>query len=101
VPDFIAELTVDPSRVTFSEANGVRAAELDVSVLCQDESGDPTGDLWQRIKIRLSPAEWESAQRAGVTLTLKVPVKALVKTVKVIVYDFASDRLGSATKIVR
>jgi len=101
VPDFVAELTIDPSRVTFSEANGGRAAELDVSVLCQDESGDPTGDLWQRINIRLSPAEWESAQRAGVTLTLKVPVKALVKTVKVIVYDFASDRLGSATKIVR
>jgi len=101
VPDFVAEITVDPSRVTFSEANGVHAAELDVSVLCQDDSGDPTGDLWQRINIRLSPTEWESAQRAGVTLTLKVPVKDVVKTVKVIVYDYASDRLGSATKIVR
>ena len=31
---------------------------------------------------------------------VKVPVKALVKTVKVIVYDYASDRLGSATRIV-
>jgi hypothetical protein len=101
VPDFVAELTLDPSGVTFSEANGVRAAQLDVAVLCQDESGDPTGDLWQRVNVRLSAAEWESAQRAGLTLTLKVPVKALVKTVKVIVYDFASDRLGSATKIVR
>jgi hypothetical protein len=37
VRDFVAEITVDPSRVTFSEANGIRAAELDVSVLCQDE----------------------------------------------------------------
>ena len=79
----------------------MRTVELDVSVLCQDESGDPTGDLWQRINIRLSPTEWEAAQRAGVTFTLTVPVKAVVKTVKVIVYDFASDRLGSATKIVR
>jgi len=101
VRDFVAEITVDRSHVTFSEANGVRTADLDVSVLCQDESGDPTGDLWQRINIRLSPTEWEAAQRAGVTLTLTVPVKAVVKTVKVIVYDFASDRLGSATKIVR
>jgi hypothetical protein len=101
IPDLVAEITLDPSRVTFSEANGVQAAQLDVAVLCQDDSGDPTGDLWQRVNIRLSPAEWESAKRGGVTLTLRVPVKALVKSVKAVVYDYASDRLGSATKVVR
>jgi VWFA-related protein len=101
VPDFVAEITVDPSRVGFSQDGGVQAAQLDVAIFCQDDSDDPTGDLWQRINIRLSAAEWESAKRAGVTLTFKIPVKSVVKSVKVIVYDFASDRLGSTTRLLR
>ena len=101
VPDFAAEITIDPSRVTFTEANGVQSAQLDVAVFCQDDSNDPTGDLWQRVNIRLSPAEWESAKRSGVTLTFTIPVKSAVKSVKVIVYDFASDRLGSTMQMLR
>ena len=44
---------------------------------------------------------WAAAQRSGVTLNVRVPVNAIVAAVKVIVYDFASDRLGSAAKRLR
>jgi hypothetical protein len=101
VPDFVAEIALDPSRITFTEVNGSRAAELDVAILCQDVSDDPAGELWQRVNVRLTAAEWAAAQKSGVTLNVRVPVKAIVATVKVIVYDFASDRLGSATKRLR
>ena len=80
VPDFVAEITLDPSRVTFSEANGVRAAELDVSVSAAGTRVAIQQAIRGGISIR-SPRRVGSAQRA-VTMTLKVPVKALVKTVK-------------------
>ncbi len=101
VPDLVAEITLDPSRISFSDVGGSRTAELDVTILCQDASDDPAGELWQRVSVRLTSAEWAAAQRSGVTLNVRVPVKAIVASVKVIVYDFASDRLGSAMKEVR
>ena len=45
--------------------------------------------------------EFATAGRVGLTLTVRVAVKTEVASVKGVVYDFASDRLGSATKVLR
>jgi hypothetical protein len=100
-PDFIVDLVIDPSRIAFTDAGGLRTAELDIAVFCQDQDGEKAGDNWVKVPVRLTPAEWAEVTRTGLKQTVRVPVRTGVAAVKVVVYDFGSDRLGSAMKRLR
>ena len=99
--DFIVDLVIDPSRIAFTDTGGVRTAELDIAVFCQDQDGDKAGDNWLKVPVRLTPAQWAEVSRTGLKQTVRVPVTTGVAAVKVVVYDFGSDRLGSAMKLLR
>jgi hypothetical protein len=99
--DFVVELTIDPSRVAFVVQGGRHRASLQVAVFCQDAEENPVGDLWQTINLNLTPATFEQLQRHGITHTARVRVTKPVAGVKVVVYDFASDRVGTVVTQVR
>jgi VWFA-related protein len=99
--DFVVELTIDPSRVAFVVQGGRHRASLQVAVFCQDAEENPVGDLWQTINLNLTPATFEQLQRHGITHTARVRVTKPVAGVKAVVYDFASDRVGTVVTQVR
>ena len=53
------------------------------------------------MRLNLSEASYKRYAREGLPYTARVPVKTAPKTVKVIVYDPASDLAGSAVAAVR
>ena len=100
-PDFVVDLTIDASTVGFIADGGRQLASLDVAVFCQDDNGEPTGDRWETIDLKLLPETHARMLKEGVTYTARVTVARPVKFVKVVVYDFGADRVGTLMRQVR
>jgi len=101
VPDFVVDLTIDASTVGFVAEGGRQLASLDVAVFCQDDNGEPTGDRWETMDLKLLPETHARMLKDGVTYTGRVTVARPVKFVKVVVYDFGADRVGTMMRQVR
>jgi VWFA-related protein len=101
VPDFVVDLTIDASTVGFVADGGRQLASLDVAVFCQDDSGEPTGDRWETIDLKVLPETHTRMLKDGITYSGRVTVARPVKFVKVVVYDFGADRVGTLVRQVR
>jgi VWFA-related protein len=95
MPDFVA------STVSFLADGGRQLASLDIAVFCQDEQGDSTGDRWETLDLKLLPETHARMLKDGITYTGRVTVARAVKFVKVVVYDFGADRVGTLLRQVR
>jgi hypothetical protein len=101
MPDFVVELSIDASTVSFLADGGRQLASLDIAVFCQDEQGDSTGDRWETLDLKLLPDTHARMLKDGITYTGRVTVARAVKFVKVVVYDFGADRVGTMLRQVR
>ncbi len=101
VPDFVAEFTIDASTIGFRADSGRQVASLDIAVFCQDENGEPTGDRWETLDLKLLPETHARMLKDGITYSSRVTVAKPVKFVKVVVYDFGGDRVGTVLRQVR
>jgi len=55
------------------------------------------GETWLTMHLTLPDERYRRFPEEGATYTARVPLKGRAAHVKVIVYDYASDLLGSAT----
>jgi VWFA-related protein len=90
------ELAVDPSRISLTPLNGRRTGALDVQIFCGDAKQNVIGDARRRANLNLSDATYERALAAGLPIAIDVPVSAVAKYVKAVVFDYDADLLGSA-----
>jgi VWFA-related protein len=95
------DVILDISRVRFGVEGGRSVATLDLAVFCADAKGGGVGDSRQQVNLTLTPARRAELAASGVPIRLRLPVTAVPATVKVVVYDFAADLVGSATVRVR
>ena len=100
-PDFVVDLTIDITRIGLTVADGRHKGGLDIALFCQNADGDGIGDLWQKMDLNLSEQTYQRMLRDGLTYSGRVTVTGLVKHVKVVVYDYASDRIGTVMRQVR
>jgi hypothetical protein len=91
------DVRVDLSAVTFRSQGDRQVASIDISVFCGDSKDNLVGESWQKADLALKPETHQRLLRDGLSRTVRVPLKAPAANVKVIVYDYAADRLGSAT----
>jgi VWFA-related protein len=99
--DFVVNLTIDISKISLVLDGSRHRGGLDIAVFCQNADGDPVGDIWQKMDLNLSEATYQQMLKEGLTYSGRVTVTGLVKHVKVVVYDYTSDRLGTVLRQVR
>ena len=99
--EFAVDITVDPKRVAFVIEEGRHRGSLQFAIFCQDLEENAVGDLWQTMNLNLSDATFERMMREGITNSARIRVTRPVAGVKVAVYDYASDRLGTAVRRLR
>ena len=92
-----AELSVDLTRVKFAADGDRQAGAIDVAVYAGDAKGQTVGELRRRVDLKFPPEQLAQRIKAGLTINLIVPVKADVRTLKAIVYDYGADLVGSAS----
>jgi len=89
------DLTVDASRVPFTEEGGLHVATLQVTTFYGDARGRFLGDAWQTLELKLKPDTWARVQKDGITFSTRVPLAAEGQTFKIVIYSYEADLVGS------
>ncbi len=96
------ELTIDGSRLRLARAGDDRyVAALNFAVLCGDYYQKDIGQLWESKDVFVPANRLDEIRKTGLMVTLKVSVKQPPVYVKIVVYDYGSDLVGSAMKVMR
>ena len=95
------DVTLDASRLRMARVDDKYVAALNFAVLCGDFYGKDIGQLWESRDVYTSADEIMTVVKSGLRVTLKVPVKQPPVYVKVVVYDYGSDLLGSKVNVMK
>ena len=89
------DLKIDASRLGFSEDAGNRTGRLELRVYCGDAKEIIVGEFGERLDLEANDATYQQWLQTGLRRTVRVPLTGTPKFVKVVVYDYGSDRVGS------
>jgi hypothetical protein len=96
------ELKIDASRLSLTHADGRWQGSIDLMILCGDSNQDVVGKLEQRMTLNFDEARYaQQAMAGGIPYVVIVPVTGAATRVKVLVYDYGNDRLGTANVTLR
>jgi VWFA-related protein len=99
--DVMVEMRINPARIGLTPADERRTGAIEFRVYCGDSREKIVGQTQGVIRLSLTEASYARYVREGIPYTARVPVKAKAKTVKVVIYDPASDLAGSMVAPVR
>jgi VWFA-related protein len=94
--EVVVEGRIQSSQIAFTEVDGRRTASIDVAVFCGDRREHVIGEMRRVIELKLRDDTYAEYLKNGVEFSVRVPVSAEPRYVKVIAYDYAADVLGSA-----
>jgi VWFA-related protein len=93
-----ADLTISmkAARVVFEHAPGHHTGSIQFVMFAGDSQQTLVGEHWQTMSLDLNDANYQAFLDKGVSFTQRIPVLGTLKYVKVVAYDYAGDRLGTA-----
>jgi VWFA-related protein len=94
--DVAVDLTIDLAPIMLEIKDGRRRTVLDVALFCHDANGTSVGEKWEKVTVDLGDEELKATLRGGLKSSLRVPVRSSPSTVKVVVYEYLSDVIGTA-----
>jgi hypothetical protein len=95
------DLSIDTSRITLRPANDRHAGSVEVAVFTLDGRQRQIQDLWQRIELDLTEATHQRFMTNGIPHSATLPAPPDLKAVKIVVYDYTADLVGSLVLQVR
>jgi VWFA-related protein len=90
------QVVVNPATIRFVEVDGKQTASIDVAVFIGNRAQRLVGEVKKRVDLRLEPESHARLMRDGVSFSATVDATAEVRHVKAVVYDYGTDRLGTA-----
>jgi VWFA-related protein len=97
----VLELHVDLSRATFTPVNDRHLAKLNLAVFFGDAKQALVGETWRTLDLNANEPNRDRLRREGTPVTVTIPLPPGARDVKVVVYDYDSDLLGTATARLR
>ena len=94
--EMTVEGSIDVSRVKFEQVEGRYTAAIDIAIYAGSGRESVVGDTLKKVELRLPEEMYRSVLRDGASFSARIPLLAAPEFVKVIVYDYASDLLGSS-----
>jgi hypothetical protein len=91
------DVTIDAGRVSFAVEDGTHRALLDLAILVLDSDGRVKDERLQTIDLNLQDEAYARCRRDGIPYSVRLPAARGACDVKVVVYDYAADVLGSTT----
>jgi len=89
--------TIDPTRLALRVVDGYHVGEIDVAVAAMDESGQQqVGGAYQRAQVKLSEEAYQRARKDGIPYKARFVTNPGARKVRMVVYDFKADLVGSA-----
>jgi hypothetical protein len=89
-------LNIDASRIAFTTAEGRHVADLDLVIYAADEKERIVGESRHKVDLKLKDENYQRYLRDGIPFEVTMRAALPPRYVKVIVYDYAADLLGSS-----
>lgn len=86
---------LDLSRLTFDQVGNRHLATVEIAAFCLDDRQRPVGELRRRVELNYSGARLVAVRDEGTDVVLSVPVTGPATSMKLVVYDYADDLIGS------
>ncbi len=99
--DIAVQATIDPSGIVFEGDAGARSASLDVAVFALDDDYKPIGESRQSIDLDVDEARLAELRTTGIPYAATLTPNGKAREVRLVVYQFSVDRLGSIVTKVR
>jgi len=96
-----AEIVIGAGTLSMPLTDGVRLGQLEVRVYCGDAKEEIVGDISEHLDIKASEEQYQQWLVGGIRRLVRVPAFGTPKFVKVVVYDYGSDRVGSAMVTIK
>jgi VWFA-related protein len=93
-------VNIDPEKLAFTFVEGVHIGRISIAVFCFDEKGNAIGNSMQTADLKLKDENFQKIMNAGIPYKVSFLVNPGVRRVRVVVYDFKADLIGSADKSV-
>ena len=95
--DLVVKLKIDASRLAFRPtSDGSQLGLVDIAVFYFDQKGQMLGNTWQKAELKFNDQVFQSIKQNGVPYTTRIQVSPATRDVRVVVYDFKADLVGSA-----
>jgi hypothetical protein len=94
-PQTRVDVKIDPGKIGFVTVGDRHEATLRVAIFYSNGRGEPVGEDWRTVSLKLSEESYRSFMQSGIPCSFPIPLLAAGQTMKVIVYDPANDRVGS------
>ena len=95
------EVRIAADRLSFRDADGLKTGAIEIAVFCADTNQRLVGQAWNDVELKMTPDAFAKFTTQGLTYRERIPVRAPVRHVKVVVYDGAADVVGSALAKVK
>ncbi len=95
------EIVIDAAPLALALKDGVRTGQIEVQVYCGDAKQTVVGDAGQHFDLTAPEATYQQWLQSGIRRVIRVPTEETPKYVKVVVYDYGSDRIGSAMVTIK
>jgi VWFA-related protein len=90
------DLRIQPGAVKFTRQDDGYVAKIEALYFCADAKEQLVGENWQTLDFKLTEENYQKFMREGVGYTIRVPLNGEPKYLKVILYDYAADLVGSS-----
>jgi VWFA-related protein len=92
--------SIDTSRLYLALVDGHKVGAVDVLVMCFNDKGQAIGQSYQRAAIDLTEEMATQVGRNGLPYSVKFEASPATRRVRVVVYDYRADLVGSADKSI-
>lgn len=94
--DLVVNLRIDPARLAWrTTADGSRLGLVDIAVFYFDQKGQMVGNAHQRAELKIAGENFQAVKKDGVRYNIRFPVNAATRALRVVVYDYKADLVGS------
>ena len=89
------DIQVDAGKIGLKLIDRHYVGKLYAAVFATDSKGNAVGDNWGTVDIDFAVEKYQEMINAGIRFSVPVPYKIAKPSLKIIIYDTGSDRLGS------
>lgn len=98
--ELAVDARIDASKLAFTFVEGAHVGQISIAVFCWDEKNNPLSNILQTADLKLKEENFAKILSAGIPYRVRFLVNPAVRTIRVVVYDFKADLIGSADKRV-
>jgi VWFA-related protein len=98
--ELTVDVKIDPKKMAFQFVEGNHLAKLTIGVFLFGEHGNGLGGGQQNADVKLTDDVYKKVLSTGIPYKASFPVPSGVRRVRVVVYDFKADLVGSTDQFV-